>query len=325
MKYILGLDFGGTKLAAGLVNASNGDLIASAFAPTPKDKTAHESLEIMFALIEQLFTNKKPITSPHSKYSIKGIGVSFGGPVEKDNKTVRFSMHVSGWDNFALAQKLEKEFHAPALIANDADAAALAEYRFGAGRGVKHMLYFTVSTGIGGGVIINGQLYRGEHAWAGEVGHMTLKPDGPVCPCGRNGCLESLASGLSVARLAREHLKHPAPKPRLPSYKVSMLHKIPRDQITARDVAEAASKGDVLARLVWNESMEWLGIGVASAANLLNPGRVVIGGGLTRAGALLFTPVQRIVAERVLDPDLKVVPAELADNVGILGGAALFI
>jgi glucokinase len=226
-------------------------------------------------------------------------------------------MHISGWDGFALAAWLEQELGAPALIANDADAAALAEQRFGAGRGSRHLLYMTISTGIGGGVIIDGHLHRGEHAWAGEIGHMPLVPDGPSCPCGRHGCLEALASGLSIARAARERLRSQS--------LMSHLRSLATDQITARDVAAAAAQGDALAGAVWAEAMGWLGLGVAAAVNLLDPGRVVLGGGLTRAGALLFDPVRRVVAARALDPAVEVVPAALGDDVGILGGAALMI
>jgi glucokinase len=227
-------------------------------------------------------------------------------------------MHIPGWDHLPLADRLERELGVPALVANDADAAALAEWRFGAGRGVRHLLYLTVSTGIGGGVIVDGRLHRGERAWAGEIGHMPLKPDGPPCPCGRDGCLESLASGLSVARAARELLQE---RP----HGASMLSALPLERISARDVAAAARQGDPLARAVWDESMAWLGMGIAAAANLLNPGRVVLGGGLTRAGALLFDPIRRVVAERALDPQIEVVPAALADEVGVLGGAALML
>jgi glucokinase len=214
-------------------------------------------------------------------------------------------MHVPGWEGAPLADRLEATFGVSATVANDADAAALAEYRYGAGRGVRHMLYLTVSTGIGGGVIIDGRLHRGERAWAGEVGHMTLDPNGPDCPCGRNGCLESLASGLSIARAMRERFG-------------DATH-----QVTAQDVASAAAAGDPIARDVWDTAMNWLGIGIASAANLLNPGCVVIGGGLTRAGELLFAPVRQIVAQRALDQRLVVLPAALGDDVGIIGGAAL--
>jgi glucokinase len=226
-------------------------------------------------------------------------------------------MHIPGWEDFALAERLEQELAVSALIANDADAAALAEQRFGAGRGVRHLLYMTISTGIGGGVIIDRRLHRGERAWAGEVGHMPLMPNGPQCACGRRGCLEALASGLSIARAARERLQATATS--------SSLRSLPAGQITARDVAAAAAQGDELARAVWEAAMGWLALGIAAAVNLLDPGRVVLGGGLTRAGELLFEPLRRIMSAHVLDPNTEIVPAALGDDVGILGGAVLLI
>ncbi|MEK7588181.1 MAG: ROK family protein [Patescibacteria group bacterium] len=318
MQYILGLDFGGTKLAAGIVNPQNGKIIQSLRRDTPEEKTANKSYAAMTALAKELLSGQK-------KSAIQAVGVCFDGPVEPDCRTPRFSMHVTGWEGFPLADKIEKELGLPTRIGHDADACALAEYRFGAGKGVKHMLYFTVSTGIGGGVIIDGKLHRGEHAWAGEMGHMTLKPDGPLCPCGRRGCLEALASGPSVARAAKEQLKNPIPKPLPSNYVVSILKDIPRNQITARDVAEAVRKGDKLAAIVWNEAMRWIGIGVASAANILNPGKVVLGGGLTHAGDIFFDPVRRAVKLRALDQTLEVVPAVFRENVGVVGAAALMI
>jgi glucokinase len=325
MSYILGLDFGGTKLAAGLVDPSSGLVVADARQPTPAGGAA-ASLVAMLDLAHKLLAGDgrwgmgvgeaPPSPIPHLPSPL-GIGVSFNGPVAADGRTVRRSMHVPGWEDFALAEHLERELSAPTLIANDADAAALAEQRFGAGRGVRHLLYMTISTGIGGGVIIDGRLHRGERAWAGEVGHIPLVPDGPPCACGRRGCLEALASGLSVARAAREQLQSAS--------LTSQLRSLPADQITARDVAAAAAQGDDLARAVWEAAMGWLGLGIAAAVNLLDPGRVVLGGGLTRAGTLLFDPVRRVVATYALDPEVEVVPAALGDNVGILGGAALMI
>jgi glucokinase len=336
MSYILGLDFGGTKLAAGLVEPSSGAVAASARCSTPAGG-AEASLAAMLGLAHELLRSQEPgVRSPEHLvtrspahpltrsplHPLTGVGVSFGGPIEADGRTVRRSMHIPGWESFALADQLEQEFGVPALVANDADAAALAEQRFGAGHGVRHLLYLTVSTGIGGGVIVDGRLHRGEHAWAGEIGHMPLVYDGPPCPCGRHGCLESLASGLSIARAARERLRpdmYGGPSVAAP------LSAIPSEQITARDVALAAAQGDPLACGVWDEAMRWLGLGIAAAANLLNPGRVVIGGGLTRAGPLLFDPLRQIVAARALDPAIEIVPAALGDEVGVLGGAALLI
>src|SRR5579871_5884738 len=314
MKYVLGLDFGGTKLAAGLVDPANGLIVNSVRCETPLENTASHSFAAMLALAKSLDA---------SPQTVSGIGVCFDGPVEPDGRTPRRSMHVKGWESFPLADEIERVLHVPTVIGNDAAASALAEFRFGAGKGIDNMLYLTVSTGIGGGIILHGKLYTGEHAWAGEIGHMTLKPDGPKCPCGRRGCLEAMSSGLSVARAARARLRNPASEPLVAMHQASLLRRIPRATITARDVAKAVAQGDLLAAEVWNEAMMWLGVGIASAANLLNPGRVVLGGGLTNSGKLLFNPVRRVVRRLALDKTLEVVPAALRENVGIIGAAAL--
>jgi glucokinase len=301
MSYVLGLDFGGTKLAAGIVDTSTGQVIVSGRSATPAGGATH-GFAAMLALADGL---RARIAQP-----ITAVGVSFGGPVEADGRTVRLSMHIPGWEGFALAARCEAHFGVPCVIANDADAAGLAEYRFGAGRGCTHMLYLTVSTGIGGGVIINGQLHRGEHAWAGEVGHMILKPDGPACACGGNGCLESLSSGLSIARDARANIP-PSLRERDPA------------TITARDVAMAAAQGDAVAQQLWDTAVAWLGVGISSASNLLNPGMIIVGGGLTGAGEQLFAPLRTIMAHRALSKQVVLKPAALGDAVGIMGGAAL--
>lgn len=301
MSYVLGLDFGGTKLAAGIVDTESGTVVASQRCPTPAGGAA-TGFAAMLALGDAL---RAQVATP-----IHAVGVSFGGPVEADGRTVRLSMHLPGWEEFPLAARCEAHFGVPTIIANDADAAGLAEYRFGAGQGCQHMLYLTVSTGIGGGVIINGKLHRGEHAWAGEVGHMILKPDGPACACGGNGCLESLSSGLSIARDARANVP-----PSLRDRDVAT--------ISARDVAMAAAAGDVVAMQIWDHALGWLGVGISSASNLLNPGIIVIGGGLTGAGEQLFAPLRTIMAYRALSKQVVLKPAALGDVIGIMGGAAL--
>jgi glucokinase len=310
MSVILGLDFGGTKLAAGVYDLRAATLSASRRQPTPPGG-APASIAAMLAMARELLAEA-------GQGAPAGVGVSFGGPVEADGRVVRLSMHVPGWEQRDLASTLERELGLPARVANDGDAAALAEYKLGAGRGVGTLIYTTVSTGVGGGVVIGGRIHRGEHAWAGEIGHMLLDPDGPPCPCGRNGCLESLASGLSIARDARQALRDRPDQ-------VSLLRAHPIEQVDARLVAEAAGQGDALAGDIWDTAMIWIGRGLASAANLLNPGKIVVGGGLTRAGALLFEPVRREAARRALDPELAIVPAELGDDVGILGGVALWL
>lgn len=307
--YILGLDFGGTKLAAGLYDRSSASLLARTQCPTPVAGGSNASYAAMLNM-------GRGLLSDHPG-TLSGVGVSFGGPVAPDGRVIRLSMHVPGWEQAHLAEWIERDLAVEARIANDGDAAAMAEQRLGAGRGVATLLYVTASTGIGGGVIISGALHRGERGWAGEVGHMVLDPHGPPCPCGRNGCLEALASGLSIARDARIALAA--------DLNPSMLRALPTAELSARHVAEAAAQGDLLAQAIWERAMAWIGVGLGSAANLLNPGRIVVGGGLTRAGAQFFTPVQTIAAQRAMDPELAIVPALLGDNVGILGGVALWL
>lgn len=305
--HILGLDFGGTKLAAGVFDVSRELLLARRVCPTPSGG-APISLQYMLSMAHELL---------HEHPDIRHVGVSFGGPVEADGRIIRLSMHIPGWENFALVKYLEQALQLPTRMANDGDAAALAEQRLGAGRNTTTLLYMTASTGIGGGIVINGRIHRGERGWAGELGHIVLDPHGPPCPCGRNGCLEALASGLSIARDMRTALLNPT--------HMSMLHDLPLEQLSARDVANAAHAGDALARQVWFAAMRWIGCGIGSAANLLNPGRIVIGGGLTRAAELFFEPVGAEAARRSMDPELVIVPAAFGDDVGILGGVALWL
>lgn len=292
----LSLDFGGTKLAAGLVDLENGLLLASAQIPTPPD--AADSFQAVLALAGSLVS-----VNDH----LDGVGVSFGGLVEPGGRSVRRSHHVPGWDNFPLAERLEAHFGVPAQVANDADAAALGEYHFGAGRGAGSLLYLTVSSGIGAGIVLDGKLLPGAHALAGEMGHMCLLPDGPLCPCGRRGCLEALASGRSIARRMSELCPHdPSGQP-----------------WTAQSVAQAAASGDPTAQAVWSEAMRWLGIGIANAANLLDPGRVVVGGGLSRAGVQLFEPVRAAALPVLISPEIEIVPGALDVAANLLGAAAL--
>lgn len=283
----LSLDFGGTKLAAGLLDSQSGALLAERRRPTPG--TAAEGYAAMLALAREL-TAAAP--APPA-----ACGVSFGGPVHADGRTVRLSMHVPGWEDVPLADWVERDLGLPCAVANDGDAAALAEQHYGAGKGVGVLLYLTVSTGIGGGIAIGGRIFRGARAFAGEIGHQLLDPQGPPCACGRNGCLESLAGGPAIARAA--------------------------GLADARAVAAAARRGDKAARAAWDSAMTWLGIGVANAANILNPDLVVVGGGVAQAGELLFAPVRAVVAARCLDPAMRVEPAALGGQTGLFGGAAV--
>ncbi|MBK9123650.1 MAG: ROK family protein [Chloroflexi bacterium] len=305
-QHVLALDFGGTKLAAGVVNLKQSTLVHALRTDTPAEGGAESTFSAMTALARRL-EQTEPIV---------GIGVSFGGHV-LDGRILR-SMHVAGWEDFPLAERLGSAFGVDVIrIANDANAVALGEWRFGAGKGCESLLYVTVSTGIGGGLVLNGDLFPGAHGMAGEIGHMQIVSNGPVCTCGRRGCLEALAAGPAIARRALELLTHP-------EYRSSSLCEC--EHLTSVDVASAADAGDPLAIAVLKEAAAHLGIGIANAINLLDVACVVVGGGVSRAGSHWWSTVQATVTAASLGKGegVRLARSMLGINEGIWGGAALF-
>lgn len=228
--------------------------------------------------------------------------------------------NLPGWNGLPLVDLFAEEFDCKTLLENDANAAALGEARLGAGRGFEDFAYFTVSTGIGGGIIAGGKVYHGTDDNAGEFGHQIILPDGPRCNCGNWGCLESLASGTAIARRTREKLAG--------GRFSKMLEMVGGDiaKADAQVAAEAARMGDSLALDIWEETGKYLGLGVANIINILNPKRVVIGGGVSKVGDLLFEPARRVAKARAMRDLARVadiVPAELGDDGGILGALCL--
>lgn len=247
---------------------------------------------------------------------IGGVGVGCGGPLDPNTGMVYSPANLPGWDELPLASLLERELGLPVWIDNDANAAALAEYWLGAGCGCDPMIYLTISTGVGGGVILGGEVYRGATGNAGELGHMIVQTGGRRCNCGSRGCLEAYCSGTSIATQAREALS------RAPESALGRLGYPPR----AEDVIALAKQGDVLADQLWNETLDFLAAGVVSALHAFEPRAIVLGGGVTRAGQDLFAPLQERVdalAMPRLAASAKIVCAELGDDVGILGAAAV--
>ncbi|MFN8484324.1 MAG: ROK family protein [Anaerolineae bacterium] len=304
---VLGLDFGGTKLAAGVGRVGSGALLATRRRPTDVAAGARGDLDAMLAMSHDL------LAAVGGAGELAAVGVCFGGQVDAARGVVIVQMHVPGWEMFPLRDALAAHFGVPAAVENDGNAAALAEHRFGAGRGRPSLLYLTVSTGVGGGLVLDGRIFEGAHGLAGEIGHMLVASGGPPCPCGRRGCLEAVAAGPAIARAARAALAA-APE------RQSALRALPT--ITAKDVAEAAAVGDGVAREVLDVALDYLGLGVANAAVLLDPGCVVLGGGVTRMGEPLFARVRGAVQARVFAP-CDVLPAQLGDDVGIWGGIAV--
>lgn len=312
MRYIVGVDIGGTKVACVLAD-EEGNLIARRWQPTRSEAGWQ-------AVVAQLFEMTEQVMQGVPAADLRGIGISCGGPLDSQQGIVYSPPNLPGWDAVPLKQLFEERFGLPTRLENDANATALAEYRFGAGRGVRNMVFMTWGTGIGGGLIVDGRLYRGTNDLAGEVGHMTLLPDGPICGCGKRGCLEALASGPSIARRARE-LAEDSPE--------SLLwQSVSPDSVTAQHVVEAALAGDTFARFVLAEAATYMGWGIANLAQVLNPERVVLGTIAVKAGELVLAPLRRALSahawERVCSV-LQVVPAELGDRAQDLAAVCLWL
>ena len=251
---------------------------------------------------------------------VEACGIGFGGPVDFETQRVISSTHVAGWEDVPLATIVGRELKLPTILENDANAGGLGEFVYGAGRGCRNLVYLTISTGIGGGIILDGGIFRGSDGNAGEWGHVPVMADGPGCDCGNRGCLEAVCSGKSIGRRAEEAV---CQHPRRGKF---ILDLAAGEEITAKVVFSAARQGDRLAREIVEETCTFLGMGIAAVVNGLAPDRVVIGGGVARAGGGLFEPL-RIHAARftmpVHRPHLCIVPARRGGNSVLMGGVSL--
>jgi glucokinase len=306
----LALDFGGTKHTAAVIARGERTWRAHRRIFSPSGVDARYDIETMGSLAHDLLAGEQP----------EAIGVSFGGPVDAATGSVRLSHHIPGWENIRLREMLEAEFGAPARVDNDANVAALGEHRFGAGRGHDSLMYITVSTGVGGGWILNRQLWHGADSMAGEIGHTVVDPSGPLCLCGKRGCVERLASGPYIAQRAREWLQADPDRG-------SVLREMARGDVqavTGEFVSQAAAQGDELAWEALRIAGWALGLGIGNAANLINPQRFVLGGGVTKAGDRFWEVVRRTARETALpEVHFDVAPAELGDDAPLWGALAL--
>ena len=311
---ILALDIGGTKLAAGVFDAGF-NLVGHARIPTHVEEGPDAVFRRITGLLESLMERCK-IGSD----DLCCIGVGCGGPLDAETGIIYSPPNLPGWDSYPLKGKLEKHFGVPAFVDNDANAAAMAEQRFGAGRGYKNIFYITASTGIGSGLILDGKLYRGTNFSAGEFGHIVLARNGPKCNCGGRGCLEALASGTAIARRARKEAK------RAPDSRLAQVLNEKQASFAAKDVIALARRGDRLSQNIFGDAVFYLGLGIVSAIHLLNPEIVIIGGGLSQTGKFLFDPLRQVVAERAqkhLANFVRIVCAQLGSKVGVYGALAV--
>ncbi len=307
---VLAIDVGGTKLAAGVVS-SGGRVLSSSSHATPRSDDA----EAVYSAVLDLA--REALDASGMGGQVTAIGVGCGGPLKLREGLVS-PLNIPAWRDFPLVRRLELDFGLPAFLDNDALAFALGEHTFGAGRGHPDMLGVVVSTGVGGGVVTGGRLLHGHSGNAGHVGHVIAEPDGPQCLCGARGCVEAIASGPSIARLAVAGLRTGGP---------SLLRETGHaDRITARDVAEAARRGDEPSREVFERAGRALAIGFAAAAAIVDLDLVVVGGGVSSAGDLLFGPIRRELgtyARLEFVRGLRVVRTENGDRAGLIGAAAL--
>lgn len=245
------------------------------------------------------------------------IGVAAPGPIDPRQGVVFEAPNLPGWENVPLQKKLEDHFGVAVALGNDANLAALGEWRHGAGQGSNDLIYLTISTGVGGGVITDGRLLLGAKGIGAEMGHIVILPDGPVCGCGQRGHLEALASGTAIARAARE---------RLAAGEHSSLSEL-QDELTAARVGQAAQQGDKLAGEIIQQAAFYLGQAMADFCHIFNPDVFILGGGVTQLGGLLFDPIRQSLDAHLMNPiysrDLAIKPAALGDDAGLVGAMVL--
>ncbi|MGL4655016.1 MAG: ROK family protein [Sarcina sp.] len=306
-KLYVGVDLGGTKIYTALANA-NGEILREIVMPTEASKGCEQ-------IIDKIKESIRYVSEEVTLKEVEAIGIGSPGPLKVKEGIIAEPPNLPIRD-YNIVKDMENEFGVKVYLDNDANAATLAEYTFGQGVGTENMVFITSSTGVGGGAILNGRLYRGSTSNAVELGHTTVKYDGRVCGCGNRGCVESLASGTAIKLIADERMNGDT----------SSLSKY--EEITAKEVFDEAGNGDLLAKSIIRECIGYLGLAVANAANTFDPDMIVLGGGVLNAGDIIFEIIEEEMQERCLNTireNCKVKPAKLGGKAGVLGAVALAI
>lgn len=308
-----GIDIGGTKILA-LITTGEGQTLGTAVIPTPVQSPA---AQVVAALAET--ARQAALKAGVAMKDVGAVGVAAAGAIDLRNGCVVHSPHLPSFKNTPIVAMLRDLLDRPAVIGNDANMAALAEHRFGAGKGVSDLLFITISTGIGGGIIANNKLFLGAGGYAGEIGHMTVNARGPYGKSTTPGAWESLCSGTALVRIVTEHIQAGRP-----SSLASLL--TGGKEMTAVHVFDAFRSGDALARTVVAEAIEYMGVALTSVVNILNPGMLIIGGGLSNEWDDYIAPAVAIMRRQSfagIGADIPVVPPALGADAGALGAAAL--
>lgn len=304
MKAYISVDIGGTNIRAAVFTEAEISPITRKKIPTRGNQLPQDR---MVELIAEIWPGN---------YSVSAIGISAPGPLDPVSGMIFSAPNIPAWKNFPLKTYIEEKFHIPVVTGNDANMAALGEWKYGAGIGHHDILYLTISTGIGGGVIIGDQLILGCKGLAGELGHFTVDPDGPACGCGKKGHLEAMASGPAISRYVIDQIN----KGRFSSLPNSL-------SITTRDIALAASQGDGLAIEALTRAGEYIGKALADYLHVFNPSIIILGGGVSFSGPVLIETIRKAVYQNVISPqyteDLIFTTAALGDDAGLLGALTL--
>ena len=319
MRFVLGIDIGGTNLVVGSVAEDGSRIVAHRRASRRTPRRAPRTCSSGWSALAERAIAATRREVPGAE--ILGVGVGAPGPLDTKRGIVLLTPNL-GWVNLPLRQIIHDRLGLPAALDNDANCAVLGEWWVGAARGARHAIGITIGTGIGGGLILDGKLYHGASDVAGEIGHTTIDTEGRRCKCGNYGCLEAYASGPNIALRAVEEIEAGAVS-RLPSLVGGDLSKV-----TAQTVYQAAQDGDELALEVVNDTAKFLGVGIGNLLNVFNPEVVVVCGGVTLAGDHLFVPLRREVARRAFKPAVaacRIVPGELAGTAGVYGAAKAFL
>jgi len=306
---IVGVDLGGTTFTVGLVDES-GKIIKRLTRETHVEEGKDRVMERIAEAVNDVTTE-----------DVEYVGIGSPGSIDRDRGIVRFSPNFPDWWDVPLADEIERRTGKKVFIENDANSFVLGEKWFGAGKNYDHIVALTLGTGIGGGVITHGRLLTGSTGIGAELGHIVIEPNGPVCGCGVRGCLEAVASGTAIKKFAMESYK------KFPDSKIFAMAGGP-DKVTPKDVFEAVLLGDRLATLIRDRVVDALARAIASYVHTFNPQVIIIGGGISRAGDVLFDPLNEKVNDYVMPSFLgtfKIVRSKLLDDAGVLGAVSIVL
>ena len=309
-KYVIGVDLGGTKISTA-ISTIEGNILANVVLPT---KAEEGEVAVLGRIIQSI--DEVIVGSSTSIDEVEAIGIGSPGPLDAKKGIIITTPNLP-FKDYNLVQPLKEKYNIPVYLDNDANAAAIGEYMFGAGKGKESIIYFTVSTGVGGGAVLDGKVYRGHTSNALEIGHTTVDPNGPRCNSGNLGCLEAMSSGTAIAKKGKEAVS---------TNVETSLKKY--DTITSYEVFKEAEAGDEVAKDIIDNALTYLGIGVANAIATFDPEMIIIGGGVSKAGDIVFDTVKKVVNKRCfksMAESCEIVPAGLGSDAGVVGAVALAI